>query len=124
MALFGITIDRDDPAGAPGLTAVTFRSGAGAQDANVFILLVSPVACRLSTFDARPPACTEIEAEPHFWLRDNGRLILSGLRGPRHSRVSSQRKSTLSKRQADNYPLPGRDFHPLERAGFAWRTVW
>ena len=49
MALFGITtIDRDDPGQpSPGSTAVTFRSGAGAQDANVFIPL--DVAYRHST---------------------------------------------------------------------------
>jgi hypothetical protein len=48
MALFAITtIDRDDPGRLPGSTAVTFRSGAGAQDANVFIPHV--VAYRHST---------------------------------------------------------------------------
>jgi len=40
MVLFGImTIDRDDPGLSPGSTALTFRSGAGTQDANLLIPL-------------------------------------------------------------------------------------
>ena len=26
--------------------------------------------------------------------------------------------------RAARYALPRRDFHPLDRASFAWRTVW
>jgi hypothetical protein len=26
--------------------------------------------------------------------------------------------------RAARYALPGRDMHPLDRASFAWRTVW
>jgi hypothetical protein len=26
--------------------------------------------------------------------------------------------------RAARYALPGRDLHPLDRASFAWRTVW
>jgi hypothetical protein len=26
--------------------------------------------------------------------------------------------------RAARYALPGRDFHPLDRASLAWRTVW
>jgi hypothetical protein len=49
-------------------TAMTFKFGAGAQDANVFI----PFDAQYHQTSQDRTVCTEIEEDPTFWQHDSG----------------------------------------------------